>query len=349
MAERLIKLPETKGRFKCVGKVTGTEKGDRFFLEGTSKSGNKYCSLNFGVETSNDSTTYLSLFGGVKKEVYFYKRAEKKGEKGTTKKVSWAERRNFEEEGYKLIGDVNVGVAKKIDDKGREVNDNVQMVGYDAAKVLGEMLKDGMNVFVRGDLRYSSFKNKDGNVSRKVEFVPAQVSLSREVDFDADDFEETNEFDQTIVFTGIEKDESDKDDVKFIISAKIVNYSSIEDAEFVVRNSKLARTFRKALKPYTAIKVWGHVNNKVIIEEVDDEWGDSNPMDSITKTFIRELVITGADKTSIDTETYSEEEMEKAILSLKEFGESKNNNSSSDDDWGTNSTIEDSDDDDDEW
>ena len=77
MAERLIKLPETKGRFKCVGKVTGTEKGDRFFSEGTSKSGNKYCSLNFGVETSNDSTTYLSLFGGVKKEVYFYKRAEK--------------------------------------------------------------------------------------------------------------------------------------------------------------------------------------------------------------------------------------------------------------------------------
>ena len=205
-----------------------------------------------------------------------------------------------------------------------------------------------MNVFVRGDLRYSSFKNKDGNVSRKVEFVPAQVSLSREVDFDADDFEETNEFDQTIVFTGIEKDESDKDDVKFIISAKIVNYSSIEDAEFVVRNPKLARTFRKALKPYTAIKVWGHVNNKVITEEVDDEWGDSNPMDNISKTFIRELVITGADKTTIDTETYSEEEMEKAILSLKEFGESKNNNSSSDDDWGSDATIEDSDEDD-EW
>ena len=72
-------------------------------------------------------------------------------------------------------------------------------------------------------------------------------------------------------------------------------------------------------------------------------------MDNVTKTFIRELVITGADKTSIDTETYSEEEMEKAILSLKEFGESKNNNSSSDDDWGSNAPIEDSDDDDDEW
>ena len=348
MAERVIKLKETKGRFKCVGKVTGTEKGDRFFSEGTSKSGNKYCSLNFGVETSNDSTTYLSLFGGVKKEVYFYKRAEKKGEKGTTKKVNWSERGVFKEEGYKLIGDVNVGVTKKIDDKGNEVNDNVQMVGYDAAKVMGRELKDGMNVFVRGDLRYSSFKNKDGNVSRKVEFVPAQVSLSKEVDFDTEGFEEVNEFDQTIVFTGIEKDESDKDDVKFIISAKIVNYSSIEDAEFVVRNSKLARTFKRALKPYTAIKVWGHVNNKVITEEVDDEWGDSNPMDNISKTFIRELVITGADKTSIDTETYSEEEMEKAILSLKEFGESKNNNSSSDDDWGSDATIEDSDEDD-EW
>ena len=62
------------------------------------------------------------------------------------------------------------------------------------------------------------------------------------------------------------------------------------------------------------------------------------------------MVITGADKESVDTELYSEESVESAIAKLankdktnKEFG------SSSDDDWGSVGGSSDDDDDSDEW
>ena len=347
--ERLIKLPQTKGEFKISGIVTGTKKGDKFFNQKKTKTGKDMNLLNFGVETNADTTVYVGLNGMVRDEVFFYKRAEKKGEKGTTKKVAWVDRYKFNEDGYKLIG-LNVGVSKKLNDKGEKVNDNNTYTEFDACKQIGDNLQDGQSVFIKGNIEYSSYKNDKDEVKRSTKFVPNQVSLCRDIDFKAEDFQENNGFKQVIIFESIEFDESDANDKKARVQAKIITYSTIESAEFIIRDKKLANIFKKGLKPYNSIKVWGHITNKIETEEVEEEdvWGESNTFDNASKPSIRELVITGADPSSIDTETYSEEEIDKAVRALKEFGE-ETSKGSKDSTWGSVDDTKLGEDDDDEW
>lgn len=204
--ERLIKLPQTKGEFKLSGIVTGTQKGDKFFTNKKTKKGNDMNLLNFGVETNKDSTVYISLNGMVRDNVYFYKRPDKKnGEtKGDTKKIAWADRQKFQEEGYRLIG-VNVGVTKKLNEKGEQVNNNNTLTEYDACKIIAQNLQDDQSVFVKGNIEYSSYKNDKGDIKRSSKFVPNQVSLCKPIDFENEDFKENNTFKQTFIFMGITK------------------------------------------------------------------------------------------------------------------------------------------------
>ena len=346
--ERIIKLPQTKGEFKISGNVTGTEKGDNFFKSMKTKTNRDMRIINFGVETKPDSTVYVSLNGMVNDSVYFYKRPEKGEKKGTTKAIPWSERMLFKEEGYRLIG-VNVGVTKKLLSNGEQKNDNKMMTPFDATKFIADNLKDNDSVFIRGNIEYSSFKDDKGEIKRSSKFVPSQVSLCSPVDFEKEDFKENNSFKQTIIFDNIVKNDEDKDDIKFEVTARIVTYSSIEMFTFIIRNQQLASMFKKNLKPYTAIEVWGHINNKIQKEEETEEdcWGETNTFDVSRKPIIRELEITGANPSSIDTDTYSEEEIETALRALREFGDDTSSSANSTDDWGTEEPS--SNDEDDEW
>lgn len=349
MATRKIDLPQTKGEFKIAGNATGMASDKAFNCKNTKK-GKPMNFLNIGVETNHDSTIYISLNGMEKDEVMFYKKAKEKGGKGETKKIKWANRYTFKEEGFKLIG-INVGVTKKLNDKGQQVNDNKMMAEFDACEEIYNNIKDGNSLFVKGNIEFSSYKNDKEEVKRSTKFVPNQVSLAKDIDFDAEGFEETNTFKQTIVFTGIEMDESNKEDKKARVSAKIVTYDSIEDAEFIIREKGLFNNFKKNLKPYTSITVWGKILNVVEKEEVqEDVWGEENTFDKVSKPHIRELVITGADPSSIDKETYSEENIDKAIRALKEFGEdNKPSGDSGEGSWGTSENLNTGNDGDDEW
>lgn len=350
MAKTKLGLPETKGEFKISGLVVGTEKGDKFFKSIKTKNNKDMNLLSFGVETDKNSTVYISLNGMAKDEVYFYKRPDKKaGEtKGTTKKADWVKRYSFEEEGYKLIG-MNVGITKKVNDKGEEVNDNKILEQYDACKLIADNLKDGQSVFVRGNLEFSSYKNDKGDVKRNTKFVPNQISLCKDIDFGKEDFKPNNMFKQTIIFESIEMDTENKEDPKARVTAKIVTYSTIETTEFIIRNKSLYNTFKKNLKPYSSIVVWGEIQNHVNTEEVTetDTWGEENTFDKVNTPTIRELVITGADPNTIDADTYTEEALDEAVRALKEFGEGTSNNST-DGEWGS---VDDSkvSDEDDEW
>lgn len=335
--ERIISLPVTKGEFKVRGKVKGTTKNN-FFEEKTTKSGKPMNLVKFGVQVSEDSTVYLDLNGMARDSVYFYKRPEEKGGKGEVKEVAWNNRKTFNEEGFDLIG-IRLGLEKVINEKGQEVNDNKTYTEYDACEKILETLLEDDSLFIRGNIEYSSFQNNKGEVIRGTKFVPSQISgTAKPIDFEAEDFESTSDFQQVIIVTGTRKDDTDPEDVKGIVEAKVVNYSSIEDVEFVCRDQKLFKTLRTKIKPFTSLKVWGVINNKVLVEEVeeDDAWGSKNSFKQVQKTFIRELVITGADPETIDTETYTEKALEEAMSIINanknaksEFGE-KNDN-----DWGT--------------
>lgn len=341
--ERLFNLPETKGSYQLRGIVSGTS-SDRFYQNGKTSTGKEKRSINFGVEVEKGKTLYVSMQAFPREEAFFYSSNDKK-----TERVKWAERHNFKKEGYRLIG-TTVGLTKKVEADGNMKNDNKSLVEFDACDYIGKNLKDDMSVFVKGGIEFSSFPGDDGSVRRMTKFVPNQISLCKApIDFDDEKFEAQHDFTQTIVFMGVDQEkENDKATGRFIVSAKIVTYSTIEDAMFVITDSKLANMFKKNLKPFTAINVWGKIDATTLTEEVDSDdcWGESNAMTKVSAATRRELIITGADPKTIDNTVYTESAMEEAMVKIKnaqnaqkDFGE---NTSSS---WGDPSSLESSDDD----
>lgn len=316
-------LPQTRGSFQMTGKVTGTQK-EKFYVEKLTKSDKPWRSVEFGVKFSENETINVRLNGMERDSVWFSKRDE--NGKTETKEIPWRDRFTFAEKDYSIIG-VNVGVKKVKDDKGNDVNDKKRLTDYDACKEIGDNLVDGKTVFVRGNIEYSKYQD-----SNRTNFIPAQVSLARDIDFEADDFAPNARFTQVIVYMGITKDNG-----RGRVSAKIVNYDSIEDAEFIIEDTGLCRTFDKTLKPYTSIKVWGDIRVKKNTEEVTvtNCWGQINKMDKQNEPVIRELVIDGADPDSIDTTTYTEAEIDRAIEAAKASKVADNDFGKSTDGWGS--------------
>ncbi len=339
-------LIETKGQFQVRGIVSGTEK-DNFFKQITTKSDKQMRMINFGVEFKPDAKMYVGFNGMEQDYVYFSKQV--KDENGKTKneteKVPWKDRFTFKKEGFRPIG-VNVGVVKKTDDKGNEVNDKKVLHQYDACKEIGDNLVDDVSVFIKGNITYSTYEGK-----HQTRFEPNQISLCKPVDFEDESFAPMANFQQKIIFMGITPNE---DKTKFMVEAKIVTYNTIEDAEFVILDSKLAALFKKNLKPYMSIEVWGDINVEKNEEEVseDDGWGEKNQMKRTNSPDIRELVIKGADPKSIDKEVYSQENLDAAIEKLKNNKKAKEeyNGGESSDGWGSVSQLtEGEDDEDDPW
>ena len=321
-------IQETKGSFQLRGIVTGTSK-DSFYKEIKTKSNKPMRMVNFGVNIDKEKAVYINL-NGMEKETVFFSKSDGKGKDKKTV--------------TEPIG-VNLGIVKTIDTNGNEVNDKQTKFEYDACKYIADNLTDDVSIFVKGKLEYSTY-----NDSHQTKFVPNQISLCKPVDFDSDDFEVLGDFEQVIVFMGISKN----DNGTFTVTAKIVTYNSVEDAEFIVENPKLAKTL-KTLKPYTAVKVYGHIkvehDTEVVEEDEDDGWGEANPMERVNNPTKRSLLIIGAHKDSVDTDTYSEEIIEEAIAKMnsdkkatKDFGDN------SDDDWGSmDIKSSDSNDEDEEW
>jgi single-stranded DNA-binding protein len=333
---RLFDLPETKGSFQLKGIVSGTEK-DGFYKEIKTKSNKDMRMINFGVGYEDGSTLYVNMQGMEQENVYFSKRAEKKGEKAETVKVPWTDRFSYNREGFRLIGK-NIGVKKKVDEKGKTVNDKKVLTEFDACKEINENLKDGASVFIKGNLDYSSLTDDNGNKKMFTKLTPNQVSLCADVDFTDENYTKQNDFNQVIIFMGIEQEKiDDKPTGRFVVSAKIVTYKTIEDVEFIIENKDLANKFKKSLKPYNAIKVSGHIVSVTETETVtdDDDWGEEDAIEKISAPVKKEFVITGAKGSTIDKELYTEANVSEAIAKIAQANKAENDFGGDDnDDWG---------------
>lgn len=347
---RIFDLQETKGEFQLKGIVSGTEK-DGFYKDKKTKTNKDMRFINFGAEYERNSTLYISLQGMERDNVYFIKPPKEKGGQSDIVTVPWAERFSFNREGYRLMG-TQVGVKKIVDAEGKTVNDKKTLTEFDACKEISDNLKDNASVFVRGSLDYSSFTDDNGNKRISIKLSPRQVSLCSDIDFDDEKFNQQNDFRQTIVFMGLdkEKDDNDKETGRSIVSAKIITYSTIEDMEFIIEDSKLAGMFKKNLKPYNAITVSGHMVSSKQVEEVqdDDEWGEADAMDRISAPVKREFIITGAKGSTVDTTLYTKENIEDAMAKIAKANKVNDDfGTNSDDDWGD--VGSDADDDDEAW
>jgi hypothetical protein len=347
----------TQGTFQLAGIVTGVQSNNFYVEKDIPNSKNKVRTANFGVkydvyrdpnikgyvDTTIGKTVYPTVQGFTRDVVYFSKKTDNKTE---TKSIPWAQRLEFASQNpdWRVIG-VNVGLEKGED--GRNIKE--YLTEFDAAKTIKDKLKDDMSVFVRGNLEFRSYTNKQGETKRFTNFAANQISLCADVDFEEEGFEAKNNFEQEIVYTSIEKEtEDDKPTGRFILNAYVISYNAIEPVSFVVTDSKFANLLRKNLKPYNSIKVHGKIEVSHVIEEVvedsADEWGDSNPMDNrrVNTPTKRELVVTGASPATISTEDYTEESVSAGIKKLKakaqvikNFGEKKEEPVANNDDWGT--------------
>lgn len=358
MANKLFELPQTKGTFQVRGIVSGVEK-DSFYVEKQTRTGKEFRMINFGVEYDDKKTIFPTLNGMPRDKVYFSKKDKDTGNTDT-KAIAWKDRIKKAPEGYRMIG-VLTGLQKIKDENGKVRNDNKTLTEYDACEYISENLQDGDSVFVKGNLEFGSYTNKDGEVSRTTKFVPTQIFLCQnDVDFEAEDYAPAHDFTQTIVFVGIDQErENDKPTGRFVVDAKIVNYNSIESAEFIIEDAKLAKRMRSGLKPYNSIQVHGHINVVNNVEDVNDEedddcWGESNDMDNkrVFAPTHRELIITGAKPSTIDKETYTEKAIDEAIKKVnaskkaeQDFTGKAESTSNVDDDWGDDA----SDDEDEPW
>lgn len=334
-------LQQTKGNFQIIGKVVGVEK-DRFYSELTTKSGKAMRIVNFGVEINPGQTVYVTLNGMERDNVYFSCQ-NKDTKKTMVETVPWRERHSFNKPGFRIIG-VNVGLEKIVNSKGESVNDKRNMTEFDACEYISEHLTDGMSVFIKGNVEYSTYNEK-----HQTKFVPSQISLlSKPIDFDNAEYSIMSDFKQQIVLMGVNKHENGED---FVVSAKIVDYNSIEDAEFIIHKNRAAlATAMRKLKPYTAILVFGNievVNSVVTSTKDDDVWG-KNPF-TVSAPTIRRLVITGGEPDTIDTTIYNEKDMEEAIARMNAKSQVKvdfaDTNDDDDDVWGSGNKNDDIDDD----
>lgn len=317
---RIFDLQETRGTFQVRGLVNGVHRNN-FYTSKKTKTGKDFRMVNFGCTYDNQKSVYLNLTGMPQQNVYFSKRDPGTG-KTETRTVEWANRNKFNADGFRMIG-VNLGLTKTTDRDGKEVNDKKTMHQFDACEHIKANLKDDMSVFIKGNLDFSSYMDGENNIRRSIKYIPGQISLCQPVDFekyDDDKNKPIHNFTQTIVYTGIEKEqENDKDTGRFILSAKIVTYSDVVDTQFIVVDSKLAAQFKKNLKPYTAIEVSGRIEVSHAVEQVEEEdcWGEKNQMDNVAAPTKVELIVTGAKPSSIDRETYTEKNIAEAVQKIR--------------------------------
>ena len=325
---RIFDLKQTVSTFQVRGTITGT-KGKRFYNSGNTKNGGTWNAIEFGVNINEHKSVFMKLSGFPRDAVYYYKRGEN-GAKGTTQKVAWRDRMKSPGEGFRLIG-VNISTGKSSDNR----NINEVFTEWDAVEYLHNNLHDGDSVFIKGNVEFSTYTDREGNVQRKIELVPTQISYTQEpVDFNAERFEEEALFDDVLVYTGIEQetDENNKATGRYILSGYSVGYSDIVPVQFIMESesSKLAGHIRKKLKPFNSIKIWGQINvivDTTVVEEEDDGWGKASKMEQrrINSPVRREYVVFKADPYSIDTDTYTEQSVKSALKAIKNAKEAVQN------------------------
>lgn len=335
MANNKINLgcKQLRGTFQMSGKISG-RLSQNFYSEGVAKNGKAWRRVHFGVEIEPGKSVYVDLFGSAQDNIYVSKRTTVAGKTQVdTQTVPWAKRFDYQNDkrykGYTTIG-VTCGCKKMLDSKGVERNDTKHLTMFDACDEI-QNLTDGQDVFVRGNIVYSTY-----NDQHRINFEPVQISLCRPIDFDDLEFKPNAVFTQPLVLMDVV---GNKETHEYDVLAKIVNYSTVEDCEMHIKEefSGLAKTLKK-LGAYVHVEVHGNIviDGEVVEETVDSAWGTSNSMKRLGSAFTRKLVITGADPDSVDKESYNEAVIEHAIEVAASIQNAKEDYGDKDnrEDWG---------------
>ena len=104
----------------------------------------------------------------------------------------------------------------------------------------------------------------------------------------------------------------------------------MENISFILKEdcAKLAGNLKKRMKPGYAIKTFGRVeviNDISTIEEDDEGWGTASPMQRVNTRTRREYIVYRAEPSSIDEDSYSEDDIMAAIRKINASKKAKEN------------------------
>lgn len=334
------KLEETKGSFKVIGKVSRIDRDGAFREEVMDKPNNKnhgrtYRSVRFGVKTSPTNEITVQTFDYEPEKVFMWnskKREEDENYKGDRIPYStWLEQEeDLKEQGYVVLQSrigLEYGEDGKLKTRG--------VPRYVASKEIYNNLENGDSVVIEGTIRHSSYTNRNDQVVKQTQYTIEKVFKIKDIDFEAEDFEEVSYFEQEMVFVDADMD---KKEGKAYVTGRVIDWNgNFEDAEFIVNFTddegnvdssmqKLADAMSKKMKFGDVINVFGDALNRVVIEEVEDEDDDEDDLlaelggktkpkhaQSFTsRTYISELQIHGVD--AWDKGVYEEDDFVKDSL-----------------------------------
>lgn len=271
MAKKEIKKPLKKGqgKFQLVGEAKIND--FTFKIDEESKHSDWiYNTLNLGVDCGNGNTVYSEMMGGYGSErnnlVYAHGIKEDKTDDYENRfQIDWDDR--FDEDILKTIGKqcfITIGIEK--DKKGKLFIKNF-LSPYDAIAYVQEHLTDGTVITVKGDLKYTTYKD---NVQMKK--VITSIFLSK-----ADDPSKYSAtFSQTVLLNKESVGKLDKEKAIYPITTTIIDYTKewkdkevktnipfIKMMEVVVDKDKPENT-KKLIDKYLKVKKSGYT--EIILE-----------------------------------------------------------------------------------
>lgn len=279
----MAELEQTRGKFKLIGKVSHID-SDYAYEEGemnkpnTKNHGKEYRKLRFGVQTSENNTVFVECFDYKPDEVFLWsneERAKNKKYKGTRVPLAeWMEEKDeYRKNGF-TVPQSKIGIIP--DDKGSYPSHGIPR--YIMAEEAYNGLNNDDSIMVKGEIRYSSYKNSNTNkIVKQRQLVFEEIKmLKNPIDFDSEDFEEVAIFQQPFVF--IDSD-LDKKEGKNYITSRTINYrKEFEDVELVVNYidsdgkkiselEDLAKNFNKIPEFGDLLTVFGKIINEKVIDE----------------------------------------------------------------------------------
>jgi hypothetical protein len=338
-------IKETKGTFEVRG-VLFNLKAENAFKEIVTTSGKKMRMSNLGLRLSDSEVMFISLNGMEQDNVYFSKQV-KKGEKPVTEKVEWAKRDRWAEshDGYRLIG-VGLALAKESEDSDK----NVPVVNYtpfDAVNEIQDSAQDGMSVFVKGKIEFSSYadKNNKDEIRHSTKFIPTAIYLAQKpIDFQATDFVKSAEFAQPVIFEKVNRESiPNSDNFRYTLDVATVGYKSYEEATLEC-TEVIATAMKSKMKPNQAITVTGRIESTQVVEtETAEVWGEESKVGKPKNTGRVVLKVTGARPETINVEDYTKkivDEYRTAVEAAKKSKEVKEGDfETQESGWGEKSAV----------
>lgn len=354
MAKKHHELKQTKAFFTVKGTVTKTEKDDWLNIKPKDKDRKfGYAGCNLAIKTTVDSTVYGITISGCEADVVRYAYAV--GDKKELLEIGWGDRYNNQLINSllpvgaepKLNFAKNIGLWRetyvdKNDGKEKEKTVSKQLTSYDAVLELKKAKEegrftDGTSVFISGNVKPNSYSYKDdkGETHKRktIKLEAGTLKVTNPIvlsELSEEDALKTANFDIELVIK-----EFNKIDNEMFVTGILVGYDYIEEMEFKFLEEAVGEGFYGLFSPYLQKGIYPKIRcTGVIYQEFSQEEVEVKPTTNAIAFNLGEpekcaskrkgsaktvWAIVGGYQDTIDTETYTVENVDEAKKSLQAY------------------------------